>query len=196
MNQLLIENIILFLKKEFQTDDRRLKHIFSVEKMAIELGKIYNIDIHKLRIAALLHDSTKLLTHSENYNLALKRFSKSEINLVPKSCLHAYAASQLAVEKFNISDIDILNAIAYHCSGKKAMSKLQQIIYISDYIEETRAFTNDNLKKLAKQSLDKTTYEILYKTIQYLELNNRHISKLSQEALEYYKTKMEGINER
>lgn len=196
IDELLIEKIKTFLNIEFKDDKKRLKHIFSVEKMAISLAEIYSIDKFHVRVSALLHDATKRLSYKDNLNLASKSFSKQEINLVPKSCLHAYSAAQLATEKFQITNRNILNAISYHCSGRKAMSKLEQIIFISDYIEETRLFADDDLRKLAKLNLDKATYEILNKTIEYLKIKKRPISELSIEALEYYKKKLEEINER
>ncbi|MFW5794789.1 MAG: bis(5'-nucleosyl)-tetraphosphatase (symmetrical) YqeK [Bacillota bacterium] len=191
-----IKEIIDFLNIEFSNDKRRLKHILSMQKMAVELAEIYNVDIKKAKVSALLHDSTKNFLEDKHISLALKNFTKIKINDLPKACLHAFSASQLAKEKFNITDTDILNAIAYHCCGRKEMSRLEQIIFISDYIEETREFADDKLRKLAKINLDKATYEILRKSIKYLKLKKRPIANLSIEALSYYKNKTEEINER
>ena len=195
IDDLLLEKIIDYLNIEFNNDKKRLKHIFSVEKMSIKLAEIYQLSKNRVRASALLHDSTKNLTYEENLSLALKNFNKNEIDNLPRACLHAFSASSLAIERFNITDKDILNAIAYHCCGRKKMSKLEQVIFISDYIEETRKFADDELRKLAKLNLDKATYEILLKTIKYLKLKNRKIANSSIEALNFYKLKMEDINE-
>ena len=185
MNDLILR-IKLYLNSIFSSDLERLNHIYSVNKVAIALGKKYNVDIEKLEIAALLHDATKNDGLEKIKRMARIKFDDSILSNIPKGCLHAYSATVLANQHFNIVDQEILDAITYHCSGRKAMSLVEQIIYISDFIEETRDFVQDGLRELAFISLDAATYLIMKDTINYLENKNAFISDLTMEAYRYY----------
>lgn len=188
----LIKQIVYYLEEKFKTNPKRLSHIYSVRDKAIHLGKIYHGDLNKLTVASLLHDATKNDT-MEDILLQLKDLNQTDdIKEVPRGCLHAYSAMLLAKNKFKIDDQDILNAITYHCSGRKAMSLLEQIIYVSDFIEESRTFVDDDLRRLAEEDIDLTTYRIMDRTIKYIEKNNQKVSRMTYEALDYYQNKIGG----
>ena len=184
---LLINKIKAYLEKTFRNDPSRLKHIYSVEKMALRLGKIYQVDLNKLRISALLHDVAK---NEDVDSMTLKlteHFPTLELSNVPQGCLHAYIGAILAKEVFLIDDFDIINAIVYHCSGRAGMSSIEQIIYVSDYIEEHRAFVDNDLRTIAYQDINKATAMITDETIQYLKSHHRPVSFLTIDASNYYK---------
>jgi predicted HD superfamily hydrolase involved in NAD metabolism len=193
INDELIEQIEDFLSKEFLHDQARFNHIKNVAKVALELGEIFNISSSKIKVASYLHDATKKLSFQENLALASKMFNEKELVSVVKPCLHAYSAASLAKEKFMVEDQDILNAITYHCSGRAFMSDLEMIIFISDYIEESRTFVTEDLRLLARKSLKKTTYIIMKETYYYLLKNNRKISPLTLDAIEKFETQEGGI---
>jgi len=191
----IINKIDAYLKSAFEDNQERLNHIYFVRDMAVFLGKIHDVSIDKLTVAALLHDATKD-DDLDNIKAHVSSFvSDEEIRDIPKGCLHAYSARVLANKKFHITDEDILNAITYHCSCRPSMSKLEQIIFISDYIEESRAFVGDDLRLLARKDLDLTTYKIISQTIDYLQENRQKVSRLTYEALKFYQKQTEVINE-
>lgn len=185
MDETKIQEIEKYLKTKFDDKSNRLKHIYNVKKVAITLGEIYNVDISSVIVASYLHDATKHETEEENLRLVGKKLSKA----IPKACYHAYSAAALARCKFNIKDEDVLNAITYHCSGRKGMSLLEKIIYISDFIEEGRDFVDDDLRNLAKEDLDLTILKIMLRTKKYILENNKLLSNLTEEAIKYYQTK-------
>ncbi|MDY0023565.1 MAG: bis(5'-nucleosyl)-tetraphosphatase (symmetrical) YqeK [Candidatus Izemoplasmatales bacterium] len=193
INDELIKRIEDFLTEEFLHDQARLNHIKNVTKVALELGEIFNISSDKIIVASYLHDATKKLSFEENFALASKMFNERELTSVVKPCLHAYSAASLAKDKFSIEDQDILNAITYHCSGRSYMSNLEMIIFISDYIEESRIFVTEELRILARKSLRKATYIIMKQTCDYLLKNNRKISSLTLDAIEKFETQEGGI---
>ena len=43
-------------------------------------------------------------------------------------------------EELKIVDEDLLNAIMYHPTGRKNMTILEQIIFVADYVEDTRKY--------------------------------------------------------
>ncbi|QWC00491.1 bis(5'-nucleosyl)-tetraphosphatase (symmetrical) YqeK [Mycoplasmatota bacterium] len=196
MNDKIIGDIYTYLNKTFEFDTHRLRHTFNVRDMALKLGKIYHADLDKLEIASLLHDFTKNNSVENSFKIASEKFNQETLDTVPKGCLHAYSAAVQASKLFSISDSEILDAITYHCSGRIFKSIIEQIVFISDYIEESRDFVDDSLREIAYKDLDLATYHIFSYTIEYLENKNWTVSSLSKEAYSYYKNKMEVINER
>ena len=190
INSDLIDEIEQYLQFKFKNKKSRLKHIYNVKKVAITLGNIYNADIPSVIVASYLHDATKY------DNIGIDDLKSIEINNedVPKACIHAYTACNLAKARFNIEDIDILNAIKYHCSGRIKMSLLEKIIYVSDFIEEGREFTSNELRDIAMTNLDEAVYLIMIQTKEYLFSNNLKLSRLTEEAIPYYKKNSEEFN--
>ncbi|MCT4596578.1 MAG: nicotinate-nucleotide adenylyltransferase [Vallitalea sp.] len=180
------------IKKELKKhiDTKRYNHTLGVEKTAVALAKIHDIDISKANVAALLHDCAKNISNNKKidlckkYNIELKIEEKKNPDLV-----HAKVGSVIAKHIYNINDSDIINAIAYHTTGRPNMSELEKVIYISDYIEPGRTKANnlDNIRKLARKDLDKALLAILEDTIAYLQSKNKIIDTLTIEAYEFYK---------
>ncbi|MDA3932120.1 MAG: bis(5'-nucleosyl)-tetraphosphatase (symmetrical) YqeK [Tenericutes bacterium] len=196
MKSNLIENIISYLVNVFESDQDRLNHTLSVRDMALKLGKIHSVDLFRLEVAALLHDFTKNESIDDAFEMAKKKFSEDELKQIPQGCLHAYSAAGKAELVFSIDDQEIIDAIIYHCTGRIFKSRVEQIVFISDYIEESRAFVDESLRDMAIKDLDLVTYHIFNNSVGYLEKKNRNVSALSKDALSYYKNKTEVINER
>ena len=121
----------------------RLEHTLGVEKMAVRLGEIYCPEkINLLRAAALLHDVTKELSieeHTKIYN----RFglTPSKESLDSPATLHSVTASLIIPERYpQFADGEIISAVRYHTTGRVGMSISEKIIYLADYIEETRKY--------------------------------------------------------
>ncbi|GFR36283.1 HD domain-containing protein [Thermobrachium celere] len=59
----MINDIVCFIEKKLNKD--RFIHSMNVVKAAKELANIYKVPLHKVEIAALLHDNAKDLTKYE-----------------------------------------------------------------------------------------------------------------------------------
>ena len=157
----------------------------------------YDYDIEKAYFAGLLHDCAKCIPNDKKLSMAKKNnLSINDAFKNSPDLLHAELGAIVAKEKYNIHDEDILNAIAYHTTGKPDMSLLEKIIYISDYIEPSRQ-TIPNLseiRRLAYTNLDETLYQILKQTITYVKSKKTDFLPITLEAYEYYKTHREGNN--
>ena len=195
IDKLLIDRIKAYLQKEFLFDQDRLSHINYVTKEALDLGEIFGVDKDKITVASLLHDATKKLNFKDNFTLASKVFPGEFLKTVPKPCLHAYSSCALAKEIFGVTNQDILNAISYHCSGRKEMSMLEKIIFVADYTEESRDFKDERIRQIAREDLDRATYLVMKKTEDYLKRNNREISPLTIEAIKAYESQKEEFND-
>lgn len=191
INEALIVNIERYLKNTFINNQERLKHIYNVKKVAVALGEIYNVNISHVIVASYLHDVTKILSDTENIEIAGEEYNES----VPKACTHAYAAVKIAISEFGIENEDILNAIKYHCSGRKNMSMLEKVVYVSDFIEEGRDFVTEGLRNIAKQDINKAVLEIMIQTKKYILKQKEEFSSLTEEAIIYYQNELEEFND-
>lgn len=64
---------------------------------------------------------------------------KSRYEKAP-AIIHGFLGAKLAEKLYEIKDIDILNAISYHTTGRENMSTLEKIIFLADYIEPKEIF--------------------------------------------------------
>ena len=121
----------------------RLAHTLGVEQTVRALGEIYMPDsIDELCIAALLHDITKERSTEEHIEmLKIHGVEVTEDDIRSPKTLHAKTAEFEADEHFGefIND-RIRQALRYHTTGNENMTLFDAVIYLADYIEDTRTF--------------------------------------------------------
>lgn len=168
----------------------RYLHTLGVEAVAMELGERYHISKSRLSVAALMHDYAKCMSAEtkrklcRKYGIAISPMEEKNLDL-----LHAKLGAYIAQERYNIEDLEIIDAIYYHTTGKPAMSDFSKIIYIADAIEPGRGEMEylEKARKLAKISLDETMLFLLEESLNFLKFKNKDIFPLTKEAYEYYK---------
>ena len=126
-----------------QMSDYRFIHTAEVEKMAVRLGNLYAPDkLDILRAAALLHDITKeygIDAHAELIERGGE--SLSALDRLSYKTLHARSAVELIKEKYgDFAYSEVLDAVRYHTTGRADMSVCEMIIYLADYIDDSRRF--------------------------------------------------------
>lgn len=133
----------------------RLKHTLGCERAAVMLAKRFGGDEEKCAFAAILHDITKRLSREEqlylceNYGIIPCDIEKMEWKM-----LHGKTAAAIAEKEYHAS-ADIVHAIAVHTTGCANMTLLDKIIYLADFIEETRDFKGvEPARALARQGID------------------------------------------
>ena len=138
-------------------DGRRLEHIYAVVQECGNLGKLFLAypalfspeDELRLRLAALLHDLTKQKTMEEQLALcsALK-ISLTPYERITKKVLHAKTGAALARRLLDewfgsMNGLEpVFSAVLYHTTGKADMSLIEKLLYLADYIEPTRTFSD------------------------------------------------------
>ncbi|MBC8590809.1 bis(5'-nucleosyl)-tetraphosphatase (symmetrical) YqeK [Wansuia hejianensis] len=168
---------------------KRLDHSLRVADIAKELGSIYGANLEKINIAALLHDCGKYL---DKYNL-LKIANEfgiilDEIMMKNLELIHAPLGSKIAKTKYGVTDVDVLNAIKYHTTGRENMSLLEKIIFISDYIEPGRSFPGvEEVRKLAYIDINKSVLTAMDNTLKFLIDTNKLISIETVKARNFMK---------
>ena len=171
-------------------DAERLEHTKGVRYTCACMAMAYGCDMEKAQIAGLLHDCAKCIPNKkklkmcEQHNIPVSSFEEKHPFI-----LHAKLGALIAERKYDIHDKDILNAITYHTTGRPAMSILEKIVYIADYIEPLRYKANNlaEIRKLAFEDLDECMYIILKSTLDYLDGSSDEIDYATVEAYEYYK---------
>ena len=136
-------------------DSKRVPHVAGCEKEAVRLAEFWGENTEDAAIAGMLHDCTKRLPYKEHVRIIQESGIPCEKSLLlEKKLLHAVSGAVVAKRDFNVSD-KIFEAIRWHTTGKPEMTLFEKIIYLADYIEETRDFDGvDKLRELAYKNID------------------------------------------
>ena len=142
--------------------ENTLKHVEEVADTAVWLAKVYHLDSVKVKLAALLHDISAIMTPQDMYELAKMR--GLEIDAAEEKyhfLLHQRISRIIAQEDYGINDSDILDAIECHTTLKKNASMYDKVIFIADKISWDQKGVPpyyDILKDKVVESLDKACY--------------------------------------
>lgn len=183
-------------KLQHYIDKSRYQHTLGVMYTAAALAMAYHYDIKKAMTAGLLHDCAKSMPHEKKIELCRKHHIEvTDIEQENPFLLHAKAGALIAKKKYDISDEEILHAIAVHTTGEPAMGTLDMILFIADYIEPGRDKVQNlsKIREMAFQNLEHAVEQILYDTLNYLNGKSGRIDPKTAETYEYYKNRRELI---
>ncbi len=156
--------------------EQRFRHTYYVVKRGQELAPDELKD--KAFVACLLHDVAKYIPSAD---YAKYGFEQGDL---PDSVVHSFLGSAVARQDFGITDGEILDAIAYHTTGRPNMTLLDKIVYIADKTEDTRPYPLQHLKQgtLEQQFVAclKEAYEIC------LQRHCDSVCPLSEQTLRFY----------
>ena len=133
----------LLLEVGKRLSEKRFKHTLGVEKMAALIGeKIMPESVDKLRVAALLHDISKEYSEAEYLELVEKHnLPFTDEDRKTPALWHSITAPCVVLSQFpEFEDAQVLSAVYNHTVGSPDMSVFDEIILISDYIEEGRQY--------------------------------------------------------
>ena len=176
------------LKKEL--DENRYHHTLGVMYTSASMAMRYDVDVQKALYAGLLHDCAKCIPSDKKIRLCEKYgLPVSSVEKENPSLLHARLGAYLAHEKYGVKDEEIIYAIESHTTGCPAMTMLEKIIYIADYIEPGRNKAADlpRVRKLAFEDLDACMAEILCDTLKYRSRVGGPLDPSTQLAYEFYR---------
>jgi predicted HD superfamily hydrolase involved in NAD metabolism len=184
------ENIVK--KLEATLDRERFEHSLRAEQIALKLAKKYRVNAQQASAAALLHDSARrydrpgLLRKARALGLPVDPIRKLEPKL-----FHGEIGAFLAWREFSVRSAEILQAIRNHTTGAPGMSKLEQVIYLADHIEEGRNFAGvDKLRKLAFKDMDRAILLSTSAMIGFLLEKGLPVYPPSVETRNYYLLKL------
>lgn len=194
---MMIKDVLEKIKTEFTIDGivhQRYYHTIGVIEMALTLNNVHKLNISqkKIILASAFHDIAKLLDKKTMWDI-LSKYYISELELLKDypQIWHSFVGEIYAKEKYGIDDIEVLNAIKYHTTGHKDMTKLEKVVFVSDYIEKItrKEQVMIETRKIAFKSLDQAVIKILENTILYLRQNKKKVYYLTNETYNYYLVK-------
>ena len=183
--------------------DKRYNHTLGVEDMAAHLGSVLMPNmVDELRVAALLHDITKELSYEAQISLIESSDTEcTKEDLLTTPALHSFSAAPYIIQNLEeYATQNILSAVANHTLGNADMSIFDEIIFLSDYIEQGRNFPaciavrnyvfeninpqksqNENVYALHMACLDSINH-----TIESLHNRNEHVNVRTIITKEYF----------
>ncbi len=176
------------LKKDI--GEKRFKHVIRVKDMALKLNT--NIDVEKIKTAALLHDCAKY--NEEYFFEKYKKYCDFSDEIIEnKSILHSFLGPIVAKYEYGVYDEEILNAIKYHTTGRENMTDFEKIIFLADACEEKRDYEGvEKLRALAFKNLDDAVLFSLDATIKSLVDRKMLIFPLTIKARNYLLREKDG----
>lgn len=190
----MIDKIVLELEKKYKDKPHRLEHVYGVRETALAFGKKFNLDLHKLELASLLHDMTKYYSHEQHVEIIQKHFENSDqiLKSFNPQILHAFSARIYAQEQYGIEDVDVLDAIQNHTVGAPDMSLYEKVLFISDYTEPNRTYDSCvKVRQIAQINIDLAVFIAINDSITFYENLQDNIPDIAYQARRFYKKVLE-----
>ncbi|MBQ9016413.1 MAG: nicotinate-nucleotide adenylyltransferase [Firmicutes bacterium] len=169
--------------------ESRLAHTCRVADTAVTLARRFGADPAKAETAAIFHDMAKNMS-AEEMNEQIRSFGLDEKYIDNPNLAHSKIARCLMVRDFGITDEDILNAVAYHTTGRAGMSLLEKVVFLADAIEPGRSYPSaEEIRRIADTDLDRACLCMLERTVAYLKKKGARIDTDTTDALAYLKDK-------
>ncbi|GGG86561.1 bis(5'-nucleosyl)-tetraphosphatase (symmetrical) YqeK [Paenibacillus radicis (ex Gao et al. 2016)] len=166
-----------------QMPERRWLHTEGVMKTAVLLAERYGEDPHKAELAAILHDVAKYWQIAKMEQIIREQKLNGTLLLYDKELWHSEVGAWVAEQEYGVTDIQVLDAIRYHTSGRIGMTKLDKIVCLADYIEPGRDFPGvESIRELSGQSLEQALIAGFDSTISFLVAKGKRIFPLTVDA--------------
>lgn len=176
---------------------QRIPHVHGTEQEAVKLAQRWGENAEDAAEAAILHDMTKKLSYDEHIRLC-EQYSVPTDSLEKENekLLHSKTGAALAKFVFGVPE-NIESAIRWHTTGRAGMTKLEQIVYLADYIEPTRhGFDGlEELRGAAYRDLDEAMAMALGMSCDEVTEKGRPFHPNSAQAKEYFEARMKGCEE-
>lgn len=166
-----ISEAVLLVQSELTT--KRFEHTMRVAQTAKELAALYDVDVNKAELAAILHDFAKDFPKEKLKKMLEKSQSPEDLLLYNQELWHGPVGAYLLETKYGITDPEILHAVQFHTTGRAQMGKLELIVYVADYIEPGRQFPGvEAVRHIAQNDLYEAAWTVARNTIQFLLKKN------------------------
>lgn len=175
-------------------NESRYIHSLGVEKMATELAGLYGADIEKAAFAGRYHDIAKCFDQDESDEL-IRKYGVDPRYLGNRALAHSKIAAAILEKDFGVIDEDILNAVRSHTTGRVGMSLLEEIVYVSDAIEENRNYPElIELQEEAHENLDLVCWHIMNYAVEMILEKGRKLDSETIEAREFIENRLRRNN--
>ncbi|MBR2546962.1 MAG: bis(5'-nucleosyl)-tetraphosphatase (symmetrical) YqeK [Eubacterium sp.] len=162
--------------------EKRRIHTYGVRDTSVRLAKKYGADPEKARACSLYHDMFRRAS-DEHIEECINKYGLDPKYRHDPDLAHSKIAAIYMKNEMGITDEDMLNAVAYHTTGRAGMSVLEKVIFLADAIEPARDYPSvDYLRELADEDLDEACLAVLERSEDYLSLKGR---KMDPDSIEF-----------
>lgn len=180
-----MDSIEKYIKKNLT--EKRRKHVYGVRDTAIHLAEKYGCDVKKAETAALFHDMFRS-TDVEILDMYVRQLGLPEVYVGNANLAHGPIAAVIMERDYGIDDIDVLNAVRYHTTGRAGMSTLEKVIYLADAIEPGRSYPGvKELRIIAEDSLDRACLASMERSVNYIRERGLFLHEDTIKARDYLK---------
>lgn len=131
---------------------KRLLHTINVAIMSVKFAVHHNIDPDKALIAGVLHDCAKELDKEVQSKYSME-IGGPDFDV--DKLWHGPAGVKYARDVLNVTDVEILDAIKYHTTGRPGMTGLDKVVYLADKLEPARTYDDlEAIRIIAEKDLD------------------------------------------
>lgn len=145
----------------------RFQHSCRVADTSRHLAESYSLNSEHAYLAGLIHDAAKDFSPTSS-DIQFNANLMALYHDFP-AVWHAFALETVAAHFFALTDPNIIQPATWHCTGKANMSELEKVVFIADYIEPQRPFSNrQTIQDLAYNSLDHAVLAIVSSKLTFL----------------------------
>jgi nicotinate-nucleotide adenylyltransferase len=167
-------------------------HCIGSAHAAVSLAGRWGANVEDALVAALLHDIAKMEPEESLQRLLVEAGGDIAVEMPFHKVWHAAAGSVVAQRDFGVNDA-VAHAILLHPTGDANMTLLDQIIFLADYIEPSRAWDGVNdLRALARLDLQAAVDDAVLRKTAHVRERGIELHPRSQRALEEVEKKALG----
>ncbi|OHF13791.1 HD domain-containing protein [Lacticaseibacillus rhamnosus] len=147
----------------------RYEHCLRVEATAIELAKRFDQDVDRAGLAGLLHDYGKEISVETYKRVIIEDGFDPKLLQYGRGVWHGVVGIHFIQTEVGIADKQVLTAIARHTTGDPEMTKLDECVFVGDFIEPQRSLPVEaKARKAAETNLEEASRIELENTLTYL----------------------------
>jgi predicted HD superfamily hydrolase involved in NAD metabolism len=148
----------------------RQVHVQGVVETCERLCRRFGELADRGRVAAWIHDlarewpAQRLLRQAEAFGIMT-----DEVEREMPVLLHGQVIAAWVRQEWGVDDIEILQAVGNHTTGRPGMGRLETILYVADAIEPGRSYDGvERLRRLAGEDLEQAALAVSDSTMHYL----------------------------
>lgn len=179
----------------------RYLHSLRVKDAALKIAEFcYPEKKSELCAAALLHDIAKEIPREEQLEIMKLNPTLNEEDYKSEKLYHAFCAPHIIKRDYPaFASADILSSVFNHTTGSGDMSLFDEIIFVADYIEDTRvypecikardelfsSFSSDREKNVS--ALHRCALSELLNTAEHISKRSGTLNPRTEETIKYIK---------